>query len=89
MKDDAAAWTVIWRALAMTFIDNGYCPRRDVERAARARDWHLRLVGEVLNALSVEAFDYEGEVYFRLSNKVVPIVPNRQSKRIAIGGGAA
>ena len=35
------------------------------------------MIAEVANALNVEAFEYQGETYWRLSEKVVPIVPRR------------
>ena len=90
MKDDTAAWTVIWCSLAMTFIDAGYFPLSEIERGARERAWPLSMVSDVLKALAVESFEHAGEVYLRLSDKVVPIVPNRQQdKRAATGGSAA
>jgi hypothetical protein len=90
MKHDEDMWRVVWRSLAMTFIDGGYCSLMDVERGAKRRKWNLGLVSKVLKALAVESFNDEGEIYLRLSDKVVPIVPNRQHRRhFASEGNAA
>ena len=68
-------WLPIWRGLAVDLLREGFCRRVAVERWARKNNWHLRTVGEVIKALAVESFEYEGEVYLRLSGKVVPLLP--------------
>ena len=69
------SWVPIWRGLALDLLREGYCSRKSVEKWARSNDWHLRTVTNVIKALAVESFEHEGEVYFRLTGKVVPLLP--------------
>jgi hypothetical protein len=68
-------WTPIWRGLAMCLLRDGYCSRKAVEKWAKDNNWLLRTVTQVIKALAIESFDYEGEVYFRLSGRVAPLLP--------------
>jgi hypothetical protein len=82
-------WDVVWRSLVITFLDNGFVWL--VEKAAKERKWHLRLVTDVAAALDVETLDRDGELYWKLSDKVVPILPrrNEEPQQTATIGGAA
>ena len=64
-------WTPIWHGLAICLLREGYCSMK----WAKDNKWLLRTVSEVIKALAIESFDYEGEVYFRLTGKVVPLLP--------------
>ena len=75
MKDPD--WICIWRSLALTLIDCGYLSLEVLQKEAVKRRWKGSMIAEVANALNVEAFEHEGETYWRLSEKVVPIVPRR------------
>ena len=75
MTEAAENWTPIWRGLAMCLLREGYCSMKAVERWAKDNKWRLRTVSDVIQALAVESFDHEGEVYFRLSGGVIPLVP--------------
>ena len=75
MTEIAENWTPIWRGLSMSLLRDGYCSLNSVERWAKEHKWHLRTVTNVIKALAVESFDYEGELYLRLSGKVVPLLP--------------
>ena len=75
MKDPA--WICIWRSLAMTLIDCGYLSVAILEQEALKRKWKGPMIAEVADALNIEAFEHDGQTYWRLSEKVVPIVPRR------------
>ena len=75
MKD--SDWISIWHSLALTLIDCGYLSVAILEKEAVKRRWKGRMIAEVAKALSIEAFEYQGETYWRLSEKVVPFVPRR------------
>ena len=68
-------WTPIWRGFAICLLRDGYCSMKAVEKWAKDNKWLLRTVSDVIKALAIESFDYEGEVYFRLTGKVVPLLP--------------
>ena len=68
-------WLPIWRGLAVDLLQEGFCSRLSVEKWARKNNFHLRTVRQVIESLAVEAFDHDGEVYLRLSGKVIPFVP--------------
>ena len=68
-------WILIWRALAVAFLRDGYCSLKGIERWAREHKRSLRIVGDVLDALLVESFEHDGEPYLQLSGKVVPLLP--------------
>ena len=75
MKDPD--WICIWRVLAMTLIDCGYLSVAILEQEAIKRRWKARMIAEVADALNIEAFEHDGQTYWRLSDKVVPILPRR------------
>ena len=75
MKD--SDWISIWHSLALTLIDCGYLSVAIFEKEAVKRRWKGRMIAEVAKALNIEAFEYQGETYRRLSEKVVPFVPRR------------
>ena len=68
-------WVTVWRGLAVTFLTDGHCALRSIERWAKENKFHLRLVREVLESMVVEGFDHEGATYLRLSGQVIPLVP--------------
>ena len=75
MKALDETWTPIWRALARTLLRDGLYPMKSVERAARERNWRLRVVSDVALSLGIETVDIDGELYWRLSGKVIPLLP--------------
>ena len=75
MKVRDETWTPIWRALAQTLLRDGLYPMKCVERAARERNWRLRVVSDVALSLGIETIDIDGELYWRLSGKVIPLLP--------------
>jgi hypothetical protein len=75
MTEVAENWTPIWRGLAMFLLREGYCSMKSVERWAKDNKFLLPVVRRVIDALAIESFDHEGEIYFRLSGRVVPLVP--------------
>jgi hypothetical protein len=74
MKALDETWTPIWRALARTLLRDGLYPMKSVERAARERNWRLRVVSDVAFSLAIETVDIDGELYWRLSGKVIPLL---------------
>jgi hypothetical protein len=89
-------WIPIWRGLALDLLREGYCSRKAVETWARKNNWHLRTVTNVIEALAVEPFEHEGEVYFHLTGKVVPLLPRDvrdvsmyRNAAASVGGAAA
>ena len=72
-----ATWVSMWRSLVMTFIDLGYVRLSVLEKEALRRGWKGKMIAEVAQALNVEPFEHDGEMCWRLSDKVVPILPNR------------
>jgi hypothetical protein len=93
MKALDETWTPIWRALARTLLRDGLYPMKSVERAARERNWRLRVVSDVAFSLGIETVDIDGELYWRLSGKVIPLLSREaQNPRSCIGaprGGSA
>ena len=75
MKDPD--WICIWRSVALTLIDCGYLSVAILEKEALRRRWKSHMIAEVAHALNIEAFEQDGETYWRLSDKVVPIIPRR------------
>ena len=75
MKDPI--WISIWRSLAITMIDCGYLSVAILEKEALRRGWKGSMIAEVANSLNIVVFEHQGETYWRLSEKVVPIVPRR------------
>jgi len=43
---------------------------KSIERAARERNWRLRVVSDVALSLGIETVDIDGELYWRLSGKL-------------------
>jgi hypothetical protein len=72
---DSEHWLPVWRGLALSLLRDGYCPTRAVEQWARENGVPLRVVSAAVSALAIECFEYAGETYWRLSGKVVPILP--------------
>ena len=70
-------WLKVWHELAMAIIDYGYIPYAVVEDVAKKEGWKASVLCGVFKALNIEVFDHDGEVYWRISDKVVPIVPRR------------
>ena len=71
----------LWRELVEALIDGGYIKEAEVDRVATARKWHRHTVLGVFQALNIEPFEHDGETYWRLSDKVTPILPNRGRKQ--------
>ena len=88
MTEIAENWIPIWRGLAVTLLREGYCSMKAVEKWAKDNKWRLRTVSDVIQALAIESFDHEGEVYFRLTGKVVPLLP-RDVRDVSTYRGAA
>jgi hypothetical protein len=78
----------IWQSLAVTLIDDGYFPVELLEQETKKRKWPGGIVADVMDALALELFTHEGCDYLRLSDKVVPIVPNRQRSQQSTAGAA-
>ena len=89
MKVRDATWTPIWRTLAQTLLRDGLYPMKSIERAARERNWRLRVVSDVALSLGVETVDLDGELYWRLSRKVIPLLPREAQNPLMYGGNAA
>ena len=86
MKALDETWTPIWRALAQTLLRDGLYPMKSVERAARERNWRLRVVSDVAFSLGIETIDIDGELYWRLSGKVIPLLPREAQNPLMYAG---
>ena len=88
---NAELFRAAWQAVAAALIDAGSVRQENVLTFARQNKWPLPVFAEVANALDVEVFEWEGEDWWRLRDKVVPILPNRQAPQQASaqGGGNA
>ena len=62
---------------------------KSVERAARERNWRLRVVSDVALSLGIETVDIDGELYWRLSGKVIPLLPREAQNPLMYGGAPA
>jgi len=60
---------------------------KSIERAARERNWRLRVVSDVAFSLGIETVDIDGELYWRLSGKGIPLLP-REAQNPLMHGGA-
>ena len=89
MKVRDETWTLIWRALAQTLLRDGLYPMKSVERAARERNWRLRVVSDVALSLGIETIDVDGELYWRLSERVIPLLPREVETGRAPSGESA
>ena len=89
MKVRDETWTPIWRALAQTLLRDGLYPMKSVERAARERNWRLRVVSDVALSLGIETIDVDGELYWRLSERVIPLLPREAETGRAPSGESA
>ena len=69
------SWRVVWRELALALLRHGYCATEAVLQWAKENKFPPLLVRDVAAALAVETFDHAGQRYWRLSGKVVPILP--------------
>jgi hypothetical protein len=72
-----------WKELVECLLDEGYIKQAVVERVAANRKWHHNTVMGVFQALGLVTFEHDGETYWRLSDKVVPILPNRRRALVA------
>jgi hypothetical protein len=83
-------WNRVWWELAYNLLLRGFIPVHGVKYWARKDKVPLRLLREVAAALGVEEFESDGTQFWRLSGKVVPILP-RQVRGSASrqAGGAA
>jgi hypothetical protein len=68
-------WSVVWRELALALLRHGYCATEAVLQWAKENKFPPLLVRDVAAALAVETLDHAGQRYWRLSGKVVPILP--------------
>ena len=73
---DSLQWLKVWRGLAFGLLREGYYSADAVVRWAKGNDFPLWMVKQALEALAVEQFDHKGERYWRLSGKVIPILPH-------------
>jgi hypothetical protein len=73
----------LWQQMAEVLIDDGYVSQARVEQVAEARKWHRNTVLGVFQALGLVTFEHDGETYWRLSDKVTPILPNRRREAVA------
>ena len=88
MKYNEVNWAKAWRGLAVTLLRVGYCSMKAVEKWAKDNKFPLRMISDVIQALAIESFDHDGEVYFRLSGGVIPLVP-RDVRDVSTYRGAA
>ena len=88
---DSERWLRAWRGLALGFLREGYYSADAVLHWAKENGFSLWMVKQALEALAVEQFDHNGERYWRLSGKVVPILPRevREAAAYRQAGGAA
>ena len=64
-----------------TLLRDELYPMKSVERAARERNWRLRVVSDVALSLGIETVDIDGDLYWRLSGKVIPLLPREAQNR--------
>jgi hypothetical protein len=77
------SYRTFWRELVEALIDDGWIPESRVWRVAEQRRWHRNTVLGVFQALDLETFQHEGETYWRLSDKVVPILSRREPVKMS------
>jgi hypothetical protein len=80
----------------VTLLREGYCSSHALIAWGKANKFPQRMVNDVVQAMELEGFDHDGKVYFRLSGRVVPLVPGDvrdvgvyRSAAREIGGTAA
>ena len=81
----------LWRGLALDLLREGYVSLKAVECWARQCKFPLPVIRAAADALAVEGFEHDGEHYWRLSGKVVPILPRdvRNAVTYRQAGGSA
>ena len=96
MKYNEVNWAKAWRGLALTLLRDGYVEHEDLLPWAKQNKFPLRMVSDVIEAMWLEPFEYSGAKYYRLSGRVVPLVPQHvrdvsmyRSAGREIGGTAA
>jgi hypothetical protein len=70
-----------WPVVVATLIDEGFIPNEAFVCYEQA--WALETFESIKRDLNLIAFEHEGETYWRLSDKVVPILPNRHREAVA------
>jgi hypothetical protein len=76
MKYNDVNWAKAWRGLALFLLRDGYFAYQDLFPWAKDNKFPLRMVSDVIEALELEPFECDGKGYYRLSGKVVPLLPN-------------
>ena len=84
-------WGVVWRELALALLRHGYCATEAILQWSKENKFPPLLVRDVATALAVETFEHSGEKYWRLSGKVVPLLPRDVPHAVTYrqAGGAA
>jgi len=77
--------------MALGLLREGYCSIKAVVKWAKENKYPLPIVSRAIDALAIERFEHHGEIYFRLSGQVVPILPRnvRDVRTYRQAGGAA
>jgi hypothetical protein len=78
-------WGVVWRELALALLRHGYCATDAILQWSKENKFPPLLVRDVGAALAVETFEHGGEKYWRLSEKVVPILPRDVRSSVTFG----
>jgi hypothetical protein len=68
-------WVTVWSEIAYVLLRRGCVPVDGVEFWAHEDGVPLRLIRRAAAKLGVEEFENGGQRYWRLSGKVVPILP--------------
>ena len=68
-------WGLVWRELALALLRHGYCATEAILQWSKENKFPPLPVRDVAAALAVETFEHSGEKYWRLSGKVVPLMP--------------
>ena len=89
---DAQLWKVLWELVAERLLEEGCLSAYVVDLLVeREKVASMRELGKIANQLALEAFEEGGATHYRLTGKVVPILPrivrNVQTYRMA--GSAA
>jgi hypothetical protein len=81
----------VWRGLSLVLLRDGYMPITSLEKWAIENKFLWWVVRDVARDLCLEEFQNNGRGYFRLSGKVVPLLPRDipNPSRYRQAGGAA
>jgi hypothetical protein len=68
-------WLPVWRGLVLCLLRDGYISTDALLDWAKKNKFPPKVIRAAAEAMACESFQYNGATYWRLSGKVVPILP--------------